>query len=70
MVVYRQQVSAGPFPTATAIQSFAMVSSAQLPMQPRDPCRQAVIAGQGQGSWEGKCQREKCRMSECVQGTE
>lgn len=53
-------------PTATAMQSFAMVSCAQLPVQPKDHCRRAVIAGQGQGNWEGKCQREECRMREYV----
>lgn len=35
-------------------------------MQPRDHCRQAVIAGQGQGGWEGNWQMAKHRMSKYV----
>lgn len=45
---------------------FAMVCCAQLPGQPKDHCRWAVKAGQGQGGWEGNWQREKCRMSKYV----
>lgn len=43
-----------------------MMSCAQLPELPRDHCRQAVIAGEGQGGWEGNWQRAKRRLSKYV----
>lgn len=49
---------------ATANQPFVVVSCARSPVQPKDHCRRAVIAGHGQGGWEGNQQRTKSRTGE------